>query len=97
MPSQTPAGQRFRRGRRRLPERVTRLRWLRDAGSDPPGCERRTVVDEATVTAQPAGAGRVELRIEQHHRAKRLADEFFGGRYDAREEAAGVVFIGQPL
>jgi hypothetical protein len=97
MPRSTTEEQRFRRGRRRLPERVKRLHWLRDAASDPPGCERRTVIDDAEVSVRPCGHGRVELRVDPTQRAQRLADEFFGRRYETRAEAAGVVFVGQPL
>lgn len=96
MSRSTSEDQRFQRGRRRLPERVTRLRWLRDAAADPAGCERRTVVDDAEVTARPCGNGHVELRVDPTERAPRLADEFFGRRYETRE-AEGVVFVGRPL
>lgn len=97
MPSTGSDAERFRRTRRRLPERVTRLRWLRDAAGDPPGCERRTIVDDAEVSARPAGNRRVELRVEPVDRGQRLADEFFGRRYETRSESGGLVFTGEPL
>jgi hypothetical protein len=88
---------RFQRARRRLPERVTRLRWLRDATADPPDCERRTVIDDAEVWVRPDGNALVELRVDPTERAQRLADEFFGQRYETRPEAGAAVFVGRPL
>jgi hypothetical protein len=96
MSGPTPQKQPFQRGRRRLPERVARLRWLRDAAADPPGCERRTIVDDIEVTVRPHLDGRVELRLDDSKAARRLADEFFGRRYEVRSEAGLVVFIGPP-
>jgi hypothetical protein len=89
--------QRYRRTRRQLPERIRHLRWLREALGDPPGCERRTTVDDATVWVSNCGDGRIELRVDPPDLAQRLADEFFGHRYQTRAEQGDVVFIGRPL
>lgn len=74
------------------------MRWLRDAAGDPHGCVRHTVVDDADMFVQPRGHGLVELHVPQADRATRLADEFFGRRYETETDATGrTVFVGPPL
>jgi hypothetical protein len=86
----------YSRTRRRLPERIERLRWLRAAVHDPAGCVREAQVDELLVRVQPADGGAVELRVEPLDRGQRLVDEFFGRRYRTHPENGSAVFVGRP-
>jgi len=80
-----------------LDDRAGRLRWLRGAVSDPPGCERRTVVDRATLTARPGPHATAELHVQPVRRAERFANEFFGRRHEARHAEGILVHVGPPL
>src|SRR3954452_19264970 len=79
---------RYGRTRRRLPERVIRLRWLRDAASD-----SRAPSAEPSSTAWRSRSGQrnryVELRVVPIRDAQRLADEFFGRRYETGHHSDG--------
>ena len=87
----------FPRTRRQLPERIERLRWLRQATSDPEGCARETEIDGALVRVVRAEGGTVEMRVEAQELAQRLAHEFFGRSYRTQSENGAVVFVGRPM
>jgi hypothetical protein len=87
----------YSRTRRQLPERIERLRWLRQAVSDPEGCTRETEVDDAVVRVVRADGGQVEMRVDAQELSQRLADEFFGRRYKTHVDDGVIVFVGRPV
>jgi len=52
---------------------------------------------EWAATVRPRGNGVVALRVKPSTQATRLADEFFGRRYETSADADDVVLVGRPV